>query len=87
MNNRINGNNRIFLIRMAETLVGSAVIGGVLLWGTVKTIGADVNAVKQDISEIKEQVRQFRKDFYIPRHSEQSSVIKHHPALVKMRGY
>ncbi|NIT13977.1 MAG: hypothetical protein GTN99_06985 [Candidatus Dadabacteria bacterium] len=83
MNNPLNGHSRTIITRLLE----AAIIGGVVMYGTVRINAGSIQGLKEDVTEIKEQINKIRDDFYVPRHRQQSSVVRHHPALAKMRGY
>ena len=53
----------MFVTRLME----AAIIGGIIMFGTVKTLEHDLAAMSNTIQEIKADMKEIRRDFYRPR--------------------
>lgn len=50
--------------RVFTRLVEAAIIGGVVTWGTVQVLGADIDWLKQSVTELKADLKELRRDVY-----------------------
>ena len=48
-------------------LIQAALIGGIVMYGTQQTLSVRLDAIQDDISEVKSSVSDIRKDLYVPR--------------------
>ena len=51
---------------LVTRLMEAAIIGAVVTYGTVKSIGSDIDYIKQEIVSIKAEQIQVRRDLYRP---------------------
>jgi hypothetical protein len=59
----LNGHLKPILTRLGE----SAIIGGIILFGTVQVLGERINGIKEQVSALSHDLEKIKNDFYKPR--------------------
>ncbi len=59
---------RVDIKSIIQALIIASVTAVASMYGTQLVIGEKLSAIESDISDIKHNQREFRKDFYSPRH-------------------
>lgn len=54
------------IARILEQIIGAVIIGGIVLYGTVQVLGAEMKSMQKDIQRIDQNVNDIRKDIYKP---------------------
>lgn len=79
--------------RIIETLIPAAVVGVIVLWGSMQVLGNDIQGCKERIMKIESIIDRMRSDMYAPRWSPSGSLYRHplilrdHESVALERGY
>ena len=52
--------------RILEQIIAAAIIGAIVLYGTVQMLGSDIKALQKDIQRIERNQNKLYSDFYQP---------------------
>lgn len=52
--------------RILEQIIAAAIIGAIILYGTVQILGADIKAIQRDMQRIEKKTDKLYADFYRP---------------------
>ena len=52
--------------RILEQIIGAAIIGAIVLYGTVQVLGADIKGIQEDVKRIENRQNKLYNDIYRP---------------------
>ncbi len=58
--------SKMNVARIIEALIIAAITAGIVLYGTVQVIGAEMKAMQKDIQRVERSVGEIKRDFYKP---------------------